>query len=91
LFVPILASFDLLYIVIDLFDRLDIRLRHHQSSVGPATRYFVFKIPLMLTQITPPAVITAALLAFGLLGRRNGIVALRAGAVSLGNAGNGPS
>lgn len=90
MFVPILASFVLLYIVIDLFDRLDIRLRH-QASVGAAKRYCFFKIPLMRTQITPPAVITAALLAFGLLGRRNGIVALRAGAVSLGNAGNGPS
>jgi lipopolysaccharide export system permease protein len=82
LFLPILAGFVLLYIVIDLFDRLDIFLRH-QASVGAATRYFFFKIPLMLTQITPPAVITAALLAFGLLGRRNKIIALRAGGVSL--------
>jgi lipopolysaccharide export system permease protein len=37
----------------------------------------------MITQITPPAVITAVLLAFGMLGRRNEIVALRAAGVSL--------
>jgi lipopolysaccharide export system permease protein len=82
LFVPILASFVMLYIIIDLFDRLDILLKH-QASVAAATRYFVFKVPLMLTQITPPAVITAALLAFGMLGRRNEVIALRASGVSL--------
>lgn len=82
LFLPILAGFVMLYIVIDLFDRLDVLLRH-EATVGAATRYFLFKIPLMLTQITPPAVITAALLTFGLMGRRNEIIALRAGGVSL--------
>jgi len=83
LFAPILITFVLLYIVIDLFDRLDILLRY-QATVGAATRYFVFKIPLMLTQVMPPAVITAALLAYGLMGRRNEIIALRAGGVSIG-------
>jgi lipopolysaccharide export system permease protein len=82
LFVPILAGFILLYVIIDLFDRLDILLRY-QASAGAAARYFLFKVPLMVTQITPPAVITAVLLAFGLLGRRNEIIALRAGGVSL--------
>ncbi len=82
LLLPILAGFVLLYIIIDLFDRLDILLRH-DATVAAAARYFLFKIPLMLTQITPPAVITAALLTFGLMGRRNEIIALRAGGVSL--------
>jgi lipopolysaccharide export system permease protein len=83
MFLPILAGFVLLYVVIDLFDRLDILMRH-DATVGAATRYFLFKIPLMVTQIMPPAVITAVLLAFGMLGRRNEIVALRASGVSLG-------
>ncbi len=82
LFVPILAGFVLLYVIIDLFDRLDSLLRY-QASAGAAARYFLFKIPLMVTQITPPAVITAVLLALGMLGRRNEIIALRTGGVSL--------
>src|SRR6185369_12429008 len=82
-FVPILVSFVFLYVVIDLFDRLDILLRH-DATVGEATRYFAFKIPLMITHVTPPAAITAVLLALGMLGRRNEITALRAGGVSLG-------
>jgi lipopolysaccharide export system permease protein len=82
LFVPILAGFVLLYIIIDLFDRLDSLLRF-QATIDAAARYFLFKIPLMITQITPPAVITAVLLAFGMLGRRNEIIAMRAAGVSL--------
>jgi lipopolysaccharide export system permease protein len=82
LLLPILAGFVLLYIIIDLFDRLDILLRH-DATLSAATRYFLFKIPLMLTQITPPAVITAALLTYGLLGRRNEIIAFRSSGVSL--------
>jgi lipopolysaccharide export system permease protein len=82
LFLPITLAFVLLYIVIDLFDRLDILLRH-DASVGASARYFLFKIPLMLTQVTPPAVVVSTLLTLGLLSRRNEVVALRAGGVSL--------
>ena len=82
LFVPILASLVLLYLLIDLVDRLGGFLRD-EASLGAAVRYFLFKLPLMVTQITPPAVTIAVLLAFGGLGRRNEIIALRAGGVSL--------
>ncbi len=82
LFVPIILGLVMLYTVVDLFDRMNILLRH-QATVGAATRYILFKIPLMLTQITPPAVVIAALLTFGLLSRRNEIIALRASGVSL--------
>jgi lipopolysaccharide export system permease protein len=82
IFIAVTFGFILLYIVIDLFDRLDILLRH-RASVGAASRYFLFKIPLMLTQITPPAVIVSVLLSLGLLSRRNEVIALRAGGISL--------
>lgn len=79
---PIIATFVLLYVVIDLFDRLDVLLRH-EATLSSSARYFLFKVPLMMTQITPPAVITSALLSFGLHSRRNEIIALRASGVSL--------
>jgi lipopolysaccharide export system permease protein len=81
-FVPILVTFVLLYLLVDLFDRLNMLLSN-QASADAAARYFLFKIPLMVTQITPPAVITAVLLAFGMLSRRNEIIALRSGGISL--------
>lgn len=83
IFIPILASFILLGVIVDFFDRLDILLRHN-ATASAAARYFLFKIPLMITQVTPAAVVTAVLLSFGLLSRHNEIVALRAGGVSLG-------
>jgi len=82
LFLATMVVFVLLYTVVDFFDRLDILLRHH-ASMGAAARYFLFKIPLMVTQVMPPAVMTSVLLSFALLGRHNEITALRAGGVSL--------
>jgi lipopolysaccharide export system permease protein len=82
LFVAILAAFVTLYLVVDLFNRLDILLRNH-ASVDASLRYFLFKIPLIITQIAPAAVITAILLALGLLARHGEITALRASGVSL--------
>lgn len=83
IFLPMTAAFVLLYIVIDLFDRLDILLRH-QATIGASMRYFLFKIPLMLTQITPASVISSVLLTFGIQSRRNEIIAFRASGISLG-------
>ncbi len=83
LLVPMTGGFLLLYLLIDMFDRLHILIQH-RATVGEAARYFLFKIPLMLTHIAPPAVATSTLLTYALLSRRNEIVALRAGGVSLG-------
>jgi len=80
--VPIVAVFVTLYLIVDFFDRLDVLLRNH-APVGSALRYFAFKIPLIVTQIMPPAVLAAMLLSLGLLSRRNELVALRASGVSL--------
>jgi len=81
-FFPIMAGFIVLYIVVDFFDRLDVLLRH-QASFSASVRYFLFKIPLMVTQITPAAVTTAILLSLGVSARHNEITAMRASGVSL--------
>lgn len=82
IFVPIVVAFVLLYLVVDFFDRLTILLKNHAPGMA-ALRYFLFKIPLMITQIMPPAVLTGMLVSLGMLSRRNEIVALRASGVSL--------
>jgi len=79
---PIVMAFVILYLIVDFFDRLDILLKNH-ASAGAAVRYFLFKIPLILTQIMPPAVLAALLLSLGMLSRRNEIMALRASGISL--------
>jgi len=79
---PIVAAFIILYLIVDFFDRLDFLLRNHATVVS-ALRYFAFKMPLIITEITPPAVLAAMLLSLGMLSRRNEIIALRASGVSL--------
>jgi lipopolysaccharide export system permease protein len=78
-----LAAFVLVYLLVDFFDRLDIFLKH-RAGASATLRYFVFKIPLILTQMAPAAVIMSVLLSLGLLARRHEITALRASGVSLG-------
>ena len=80
--VPIVMAFVILYLIVDFFDRLNFLLKN-DASAGAAVRYFLFKIPLILTQIMPPAVLAALLLSLGTLSRQNGIIALRASGVSL--------
>ncbi len=81
-FIPIVLAFVLLYLIVDFFDRLDLLIKN-QATADATARYFVFKIPLMVTQILPPAALAAMLLSLGMLGRRNEITALRASGVSL--------
>jgi len=79
---PVILAFVILYLIVDFFDRLDLLLKNHATPIS-AVRYFVFKIPLIITQIMPPAVLAATLLSLGILSRRNEIIALRASGVSL--------
>lgn len=77
-----LAGFIGLYLIIDLFDRLNFFLKN-DASAGAAFRYLAFKLPLIVTQMVPPAVIAGVLVSLGLLARRNELTALRASGVSL--------
>lgn len=79
---PLLAAFVLLFVVIDFFERLKTFLEY-RAAAATVAKYFLFKIPLMVTLVLPPAVIAALLLSLGLLGRRNEIIALRASGISL--------
>jgi lipopolysaccharide export system permease protein len=82
LFSLILMSFVGLYVIIDLFDRLNFFFKN-DATVGAALRYVGFKLPLIVTQMVPPAVLAGVLLSLGVLGRRNELTALRAGGISL--------
>lgn len=77
-----LAAFTAIYVVAEFFDRVDSFLRHG-ASFDAVVRYFVFKLPLVLAQVTPFAVLVGALVGLGLLARQNEFVALRACGVSI--------
>lgn len=79
---PILAAFVVLFVIIDFFERLRTFLAYSAPTTA-ILKYFLFKMPLMVTFVLPPAVIAATLISLGMLGRRNEIIAFRASGISL--------
>jgi lipopolysaccharide export system permease protein len=77
-----LAAFVAIYVVADFFDRLDDFLKH-DAQAGAIVRYFLFKLPLVMSQVAPIAVLAGGLVGLGLLARQNEFVAMRACGVSI--------
>jgi lipopolysaccharide export system permease protein len=75
-------AFVAIYVIADFFDRFDDFLKH-ETPAGTIVRAFLFKIPFIIAQVTPLAVLTGALVGLGLLARNNEFVALRSCGVSL--------
>ncbi len=71
-----------IYVAVDFFERID----NFLNAGLPATRTFVYlayKIPFIITQILPLALLLAMLISFGIMSRNNEILALRSGGVSI--------
>ncbi len=77
-----LAAFILLYLCIDFFERIP-RFLQHDPSTSQVVIYFLLKIPLIVGQIMPAAVLASVLLGLGTLARRAELMAMRACGVSL--------
>lgn len=77
-----LLGFIGLYLIIDLFERLNFFLKN-DASLGASVRFLAYKLPLIVTQMVPPAVIAGVLVSLAQLGRHNELIALRASGVGL--------
>lgn len=76
-----MVGFLLIYVLVDLLDRLQGFLKFH-ASVGEVCRYLFFKIPLIVTQLIPIATLASVLIALGTMARHNELTALRASGIS---------
>lgn len=72
-----LVAFLVVYVIADFSDRIDDFLKH-QAPIGAIIRYFLAKIPLIVNEVLPIAVLAAMLLGLGGLSRHNEITAMRA-------------
>src|SRR5262249_58260824 len=63
-------------------DRFDSFLQH-DAPAGAIIRLFLYRMPLIVTQVTPVAVLAGGLVGRGLLARQNEFVAMRARGVSI--------
>jgi len=76
-----MLGFIAVYILVDFFDRFGTYLKY-QTSAGTVLRYFLFKVPLIVTQLVPVATLGGVLLGLGTLARHNELTAMRASGVS---------
>lgn len=72
-----LFGFGGIYLVVDFFERLD-DIMEKKAAVPDAVLYFACKVPAILIQGIPMAVLLASLIGLGLLQRNREIIALRA-------------
>ncbi len=81
-FCLVLGMVVVIYLSIDFFGRID-RFLEAELKASLITAFFLFKIPLILSQIMPVAVLLGVLSAFGLMAKNNEIIALKSGGVSV--------
>jgi lipopolysaccharide export system permease protein len=72
-----LVAFIVVYLIADFSDRIDDFLKH-QAPVGAIVRYFLVRIPLIVNEVLPIAVLAAMLLSLGGFSRHNELTAMRA-------------
>ena len=76
-----LVAFVALSLIADFFDRVDTYLKH-DASLATVLRGFLYRAPLVVSQVTPMAMLAGTLIALGLMARHREFVALRACGVS---------
>ncbi|MDD5760132.1 MAG: LptF/LptG family permease [Desulfobulbaceae bacterium] len=80
-FFLIISALTALYLLVDVFERLDdFQGRHLPGSL--AARYFLLKLPIILDQISPVSLLLAGIVTLGLLMNRRELQSLNAGGVS---------
>jgi lipopolysaccharide export system permease protein len=77
-----LLAFVAIFLLADFFDRFDTFLEH-DAGASAILRLFLYRIPLVMTQVAPLAVLAGGLIGLGLLARQNEFVAMRACGVSV--------
>jgi lipopolysaccharide export system permease protein len=82
LFLLILVSFTVLFLIIDLFERMRMFLSNHATANQMVT-YLIFMIPMIISQTIPVAVLLASLIVFSNLSTYSEILAMKANGISL--------
>jgi lipopolysaccharide export system permease protein len=71
-----------IYLAVDFFEKIDDFIEAG-LPFSTAAKFFIFKIPFILAQITPVGVLLSVLTTFALMSRHNEIIALKSGGISV--------
>jgi lipopolysaccharide export system permease protein len=64
-----------IFIVIDIFEKMDTFIDHNASLLS-VTKFYIFNVPYIFVLVLPVAVLLGCLLSFGQLAKRNELVAM---------------
>lgn len=81
-FTIILGMVIVIYLSIDFFGKID-KFIEASTATSETVAYFLYKIPLIMSQIIPVAILLSVLVVFGLMAKNNEIIALKSGGVSV--------
>ncbi len=70
------------YLAVDFFEKID-DFMEAGLPMASVLRFFLFKIPLIVAQILPVGLLLSILVTFGLMGKRNELIALKSTGVSM--------
>jgi lipopolysaccharide export system permease protein len=77
-----LGAFSAVYLVVEFFERINAFLQN-KASMELMGAYFLNKIPSILFQVAPAAILLSTLITLGLMSRHNEILAMKSGGISL--------
>lgn len=81
-FIVICITFIALYLIIDFFGKVRMFLSNN-ATIFQILTFFLYSIPMIISNILPPAVLLATLMAYGSLSKFSEITAMKANGISL--------
>lgn len=81
-FLIVLAVVLGIYVIVEFFDKAD-NFLEAGLPISRVIRYLQLKLPQIIVQITPIGILLAVLIALGLMNKRNEIIALKSGGISV--------
>ncbi len=77
-----LGAFVALFLMVDLFENIDLLMKHN-VPLSESINFFAWKLPFIIGQVSPVAVLVASLVSLGLLSKHGEITAIKAGGIRL--------
>lgn len=78
----VLAALIAIYLLVDLFERLD-NFIEAKKPFSLAVKYFFLKIPAIVDQLMPVCILLAGIITLGILSHHHELIALKAGGIHL--------
>ncbi len=75
-------AFIVLFLMVELFENID-RLMSNKVPLAASAAFLMYKVPPIVAQVSPIAVLLAVLLSIGILSRHGEITAIKAGGIRL--------